>query len=50
MGAFAGDFAENRVLLWCFCGEVVVDCVANVVNCRTVFAVLKMGHQFQLYF
>ena len=23
--------------LWCFCGEVVVECVVNVVNCRTLF-------------
>jgi hypothetical protein len=24
-------------LLWCFCGEHVVECVVNVVNCRTLF-------------
>jgi hypothetical protein len=26
-----GVFEETGVLLWCFCGEVVVECVVNVV-------------------
>jgi hypothetical protein len=31
-------------------GEVVVECVANVVSCRPLFKGLKVGHLFQLYF
>jgi hypothetical protein len=31
MGVFAGVLGEMGVLLWCFCGEVVVECVVNVV-------------------
>jgi hypothetical protein len=26
---FQGVFAKNGVLVWCICGEVVVDCVVN---------------------
>ena len=26
-----GVLKEMGVLLWCFCGEVVVECVVNVV-------------------
>jgi hypothetical protein len=29
---FKGGFRANGVLWWCFCGEVVVDCVVNVVG------------------
>jgi len=32
------------------CGEVVVNCVVNVVNLRTLFDHRKTGHLFQLYF
>jgi hypothetical protein len=32
MGGFAGVFEKNGISLWCFCGEVVVECVANVVS------------------
>jgi hypothetical protein len=28
---FAGDFEKSECLVWCFCGVLVVDCVANVV-------------------
>jgi hypothetical protein len=35
---------------WCFCGEVVVDCVANRGELVVTFAVRKMGQLFQLYF
>jgi hypothetical protein len=39
---------------WCLCvvnrGEVVVECVVNVVCCRSLFRGLKVGHLFQLYF
>jgi hypothetical protein len=31
-GCFCCGFEKNRVSLWCFCGEVVVKCVANVVS------------------
>ena len=40
--------------LWCLWmvnrGEVVVICVANVVNGRSLFRGRKIGHSFQLYF
>jgi hypothetical protein len=29
---FAGGFEKLRVLLWCFCGENVVEGVVNVVR------------------
>jgi hypothetical protein len=50
IGVFAGGFVEDRVFLWCFCGEVVVDCVANRGELVVTFAVRKMGQLFQLYF
>jgi hypothetical protein len=28
-GVFQGVLAKIGVLVWCFCGEVVVDCVVN---------------------
>jgi hypothetical protein len=34
---FAGIFAKKAFLLWCFCGEFVVECVVNVVQKRGVF-------------
>jgi hypothetical protein len=44
----------NSRFLWCLCvvnrGEVVVECVANVVCCMPLFKGLKVGHLFQLYF
>jgi hypothetical protein len=36
-GVFAGVFGEMRVSVWCFCGEVVVECVVNVVSWPTLF-------------
>jgi hypothetical protein len=27
---FEGGFGKSGVQAWCFCGQVVVDCVANV--------------------
>jgi hypothetical protein len=32
------------------CGEVVVDCVANVVNWRTLFGTLNVGHLPESFF
>jgi hypothetical protein len=50
VGVFAGGFAKSHVFLWCFCGEVVVDCVVNVVSWRTLLWCGKIGQLFQLYF
>lgn len=36
--------------MWCFCGQVVVECVANVVSRRSFFGVEKLRHVFQLFF
>jgi hypothetical protein len=33
-----GIFAKKAILLWCFCGEFVVECVVNVVQKHGVFA------------
>jgi hypothetical protein len=40
-GVFAGVLQKNSVLVWCFCGENVVDCVVNVVHSRSLFERLK---------
>jgi hypothetical protein len=32
-----GVFAKMAFLLWCFCGEFVVECVVNVVEKHRVF-------------
>jgi hypothetical protein len=45
-----GVLWKTAFLLWCFCGEVVVDCVANRGELVVTFAVRKMGQLFQLYF
>jgi hypothetical protein len=45
-----GIFAKTVFLLWCFCGEFVVECVANVVEKPRVFVVQKMGLAFEVYF
>jgi hypothetical protein len=31
-GVFEGGFGKVGVWVWYFCGEVVVECVANVVS------------------
>jgi len=36
--------------LWCFAGEVVVNCVVNVVFWHHVFAFRKTRHVFKVYF
>jgi hypothetical protein len=47
---FAGFFENSECWMWCFCGQVVVECVANVVSGRSFFGVEKMRHVFQLFF
>jgi hypothetical protein len=37
-------------LLWCFCGEHVVECVVNAVNYRTLFEGWGIGQGFEVYF
>ena len=49
-GVFEGGSGKMTDLVWCFGGEFVVDCVANVVSSRTTFEVGKIRHVFQLYF
>jgi len=36
--------------LWCFRGEIVVNCVVNVVTKHHVFAFRKTRHVFKVYF
>jgi hypothetical protein len=38
---FVGCFGKSGELVWCFCGEVVVECVVNVVACRSFFEIEK---------
>ena len=47
---FQGVFAKKGVLVWCFCGEVVVNCVVNRGALMAVFWRLKMCHGFGFYF
>jgi hypothetical protein len=45
-----GFLAKMAFLLWCFCGEFVVGCVANVVEKPLDFAGGKIGQAFEVYF
>jgi hypothetical protein len=45
-----GFWAKMAFLLWCFCGEFVVDCVVNVVEKPRDFAGGKIGQTFEVYF
>jgi hypothetical protein len=47
---FRGSFAKNGVFAWCFCGEVVVNCVVNRGALMAAFWRLKICHCFELYF
>jgi hypothetical protein len=47
---FRGVFAKSDVLVWCFCGEVVVNCVVNRGALLVVFWRLKTCHCFGIYF
>jgi hypothetical protein len=49
-GVFEGDRGKCGVFLWCFCGEVVVFCVVNVVVWLSVFRREKNMPTFQNYF
>jgi hypothetical protein len=40
-GVFAGVLRRMRVLVWCFCGGVVVICVADVVFLQWMFLASK---------
>jgi len=43
---FAGVFEKPECQTWCFCGQVVVECVVNEV----IFRGRKMRQVFQLFF
>jgi hypothetical protein len=47
---FRGSFAKNGVFAWCFCGEVVVNCVVNRGALMAAFWRLKICDCFELYF
>jgi hypothetical protein len=47
---FQGVFAKNDVLVWCFCGEVVVNCVVNRGALLVVFLRLKTCHFKKIIF
>jgi hypothetical protein len=41
-----GVLEKGRWLAWCFCGQVVVDCMANVDEKKRLAKDRKMGQQF----
>jgi hypothetical protein len=49
-GVFEGGSEKTMVLVWCFGGEFVVDCMAVVVVWEPTFRSRKMRHVLQLYF
>jgi hypothetical protein len=50
MRCLQGYFTKTVCRTWCFCGEHVVECVANVVILTVVFRWRKTGHPLELYF
>jgi hypothetical protein len=49
-GVLQGVLAKCVVLLWCFCGVDVVECVAVVVIKPRDFGLRKIRHIFEIYF
>jgi hypothetical protein len=49
-GVCRGISRKTVCRTWCFCGEDLVECVANVVILTVVFRRRKTGHPFELYF
>jgi hypothetical protein len=47
---FRGGSGKSCVLMWCFCGESMVDCVAIVESRHHVAYRLKTCHEFGVYF
>jgi hypothetical protein len=45
-----GVLGKEGVWVWCFDGEIVVECVADVVAKQWTFSRQKMRHHFELYF
>jgi hypothetical protein len=50
VGFLQGVLRKSECSVWCFCGEFVVECAANMDSGRTLFAALKMGQGFEIYF
>jgi hypothetical protein len=50
MWCLQGILRKEVCTVWCFCGEVVVDCVVKLVSLWSYFYGEKIGHPFQLYF
>jgi hypothetical protein len=47
---FVGILRKTGDLVWCFCGVIVVNCVANVVLLHHIFERQKMRQIFQSFF
>jgi hypothetical protein len=47
---FEGGLEKAAFLMWCFCGESMVDCVAIVERRHHVAKRLKTCHEFEVYF
>jgi hypothetical protein len=49
LGVFEGGFGKSGCLVWCFGGEVVVNCVVNRGWLTADFAGLKICHGFEIF-
>src|SRR5207237_5811431 len=47
---FEGGCGKRRVFMWCFCGDVMVDCVVFVERRHHGARRLKICHEFEVYF
>jgi hypothetical protein len=50
IGVFTGVFEEIGVSAWCFCGQIVVQCVAIVDTGRTLFEALILCKTLKYFF
>src|SRR5260370_2436305 len=46
---FEGGIGKVGVFAWCFCGEVVVDCVVIVACWRAFARGSKIRHRFEIF-
>jgi hypothetical protein len=49
MGVFKGGSEKSGVFAWCFCGEVVVNCVVNPGWLMVDFADWKICQIFKIF-
>jgi hypothetical protein len=49
MGVFKGGSGKSGVFAWCFCGEVVVNCVVNAGWLMDDFGGWKICQIFEIF-